>query len=179
MSTAAMSPVLYLDVGMQKVRIANWKIAIADVLIGKVTVIEYSRDKTIRGIGRDYPLPSVVKLVEGFKRNRMKVKFSRINVYRRDDFTCLYCGQKKLTEDLDFDHVIPRSHGGRTTWENIATSCKTCNRRKSNRTPEQAHMRLLKQPKKPHHLPISDLAIDLGQRPPEWRGYWSDTLEST
>lgn len=179
MSTETMSLVLYLDVGMQRSHMKDWKEAIADVLLGKVEVIKYSRDLTIKGVGRTYRMPSVVKLVKSFNRNRRKVKFSRINVYRRDNFSCLYCGEQKKTEDLDFDHVIPRSQKGKTCWENIATSCKGCNRRKSNRTPEQANMRLLKQPKKPHYLPEMEMRMDVSRMPPEWKGYWSDALETT
>ena len=86
-------------------------------------------------------------------RDRQAIRFSRVNIYTRDGFACQYCCQRMDTEDLTFDHVVPRAAGGRTTWENIVTCCVPCNHAKADRTPEQARMRLRARPSKPRYLP--------------------------
>ena len=168
---------LYLDQSYRPLRVENWQRAISDFFLGKVEVVEYSRDRTIRGVNVDHQLPSVVRLVRSFKRDRIRVKFSRINIYARDGFRCGYCGQRFATEDLTFDHVLPRSRGGKTDWKNIVSCCRACNAEKGDRTPEEAGMRLRARPSKPAHLPA--VMVRMGADvPAEWIGYWSGTLES-
>jgi len=82
------------------------------------------------------------------------VKFSRINVYLRDDFTCGYCGRRLPMSQLTYDHVLPRARGGRTDWENILTACTGCNAKKGARTPAESGMRPLRQPFRPTSLPL-------------------------
>ena len=84
--------VLVLDVGMRPLRVEPWQRAICDLFLGKVEVVEYSRDRTIQGVARAWPLPSVVRVVSHFRRERIRVRFSRLNIYARDGFTCQYCG---------------------------------------------------------------------------------------
>ena len=105
----------------------------------------------------------------GMKRG---VKFSRINVFARDEFRCQYCGARKPARELNYDHVIPRVQGGKTVWENIVSSCYECNSRKRGRTPEQAGMKLQRAPVKPRSLPMTPV-IYLGNRhmPPAWSSY--------
>jgi 5-methylcytosine-specific restriction endonuclease McrA len=169
--------VLVLDVGMQVLRVEPWQKAICDVFLGKVEVIEYSKDRTIQGANRTWPLPSVVRTLKRFKRERIKVKFSRLNVYTRDDFRCQYDGQRYPTEELTYDHVNPRARGGKTTWENIVTACVECNKRKADKTLEQSGMRLLKQPKKPAFLPVVSVKMDTRNVPEEWKPYWTAVLD--
>jgi 5-methylcytosine-specific restriction endonuclease McrA len=123
-------------------------------------------------------MPSVVRVLRRFRRDRLRIRFSRLNIYARDRFVCQYCGVRFVSEDLTFDHVLPRSRGGRTTWENIVTCCCACNARKADQTPEQARMRLVRQPVKPQWIPALTVRMDPGSIPPEWRAYWSGTLES-
>lgn len=175
MSTAA---VLFLDAEYRPLRIEPWQRAIADFFLGKIQVVEYSKDKTIQGVHTTYPMPSVVRLVKHFKRDRLRIKFSRLNIYARDGFRCQFCGVQSPTEDLTFDHVMPRSRGGRTCWENIVTACIECNSAKANRTPEEAGMKLLAKPKKPHYLPAVMVKMDRGSMPVEWQPYWSVTLDA-
>src|SRR5258708_5060847 len=112
--------VLVLDVDFRPLRVAHWQTVICDYFLGgKLEVIEYSRDRTIKGVKQDYPMPSVVRVLKRFKRDRLALKFSRLNIYARDGFTCQYCAVRFATEDLTFDHVMPRSRGGKTCWENI------------------------------------------------------------
>jgi 5-methylcytosine-specific restriction endonuclease McrA len=172
-----MNAVLFLDVDWQPMRVAAWSRAITDLFLGKVEVVEYSRDRTIKGVGREYPMPAVVRVLRRFRRERVAIKFSRLNIYMRDRFSCQYCGERFLAEDLTFDHVVPRSVGGRTTWENIVTACVPCNARKANRTPREARMSLRRQPSKPRYLPVVTVRMNERDVPREWRPYWSAPLE--
>ena len=174
METAA---VLVLDVGMRPLRVESWQKVICDLFLGKVEVIEYSRDRTIRSASQIWQMPSVVRIVRQFKREKIRVKFSRINIYARDGFCCQYCRQRFFSEDLTFDHITPRSKGGRTTWENIVTCCVPCNKTKADRNPSEAGMKLVRQPKKPTYLPAITVSMNRNI-PAEWIPYWTASLEN-
>jgi len=103
----------------------------------------------LHGVREAYRVPEVVLLTSFNKLPNQRVKFSRRAIHRRDDYTCQYCGSKPGTEELTIDHITPRSHGGETTWKNCVVSCIRCNQRKDNRTPQQAHMKLMREPFKP------------------------------
>src|SRR6185312_14103271 len=103
-----MTIVLFLDADWQPLRVEPWTRAITDLFLGKVEVIEYSRDRTIKGVTRELPMPAVVRVLRRFRRDRQAIRFSRVNIYTRDGFACQYCGKRMDTEDLTFDHVIPR-----------------------------------------------------------------------
>jgi len=94
-------------------------------------------------------IPRVVVLERWHSPRKTRVRFSRHTVYARDNDTCQYCGARLPRHLLNLDHVIPRSQGGRTTWENVVCCCQECNIRKGGRTPEQAGMKLLRQPTRP------------------------------
>lgn len=124
-------------------------------------------------------VPAVIRLLGKVARKK-GVKFSRINVLTRDRYTCQYCGQRLPMSDLNYDHVVPRSQGGKTVWENIVSACYACNAVKRDRTPEQAGMRLLAKPARPKSLPLAALRVDsLGAIPDAWRSwlYWNVELE--
>jgi 5-methylcytosine-specific restriction endonuclease McrA len=172
---------LVLDIDYRPLRVDDWKRAFSDVMIGKQEVVVYSRDRTIQGVSQTYPMPAVVRVLRRFKRDRIRIKFSRLNIYARDGFACQYCGGRFPTEDLTFDHVVPRAQGGKTCWENIVTCCGGpggCNATKADRTPAQAGMRLLRAPRKPHVLPAVMVKMDATRLPEEWRDYWTDSLSS-
>jgi 5-methylcytosine-specific restriction endonuclease McrA len=94
-------------------------------------------------------VPRVIVLVAHAHLPRHRIRFSRLNVYARDGSTCQYCGRRMARSDLNLDHVVPRSRGGVTSWENVVCSCVPCNLRKGGRTPEEAGMRLLRAPARP------------------------------
>lgn len=171
-----MEAVLILDIDWKPLRIEAWQRAITDLFLGKSEIVEYSRDRTIKGVSREYPMPAVVRLTRRFKRDRIAIKFSRLNIYTRDDFRCAYCGERKPTEDLTFDHVVPRSQGGKTSWTNVISACASCNRQKDSRTPEQAGMKLRRKPVKPRYLPVVTVQMDRRNIPVEWRDYWITDL---
>jgi 5-methylcytosine-specific restriction endonuclease McrA len=99
-------------------------------------------------------VPEVVTLTTYDRLPVLTVPFSRRNVFKRDHFTCQYCGAQPGSAELTIDHVIPRSHGGSSSWDNCVLACVACNRRKANRTPEQAGMVLRKQPVRPRWQPF-------------------------
>ncbi len=128
-------------------------------------------------------VPKVIVLIAFDRIPKRHVRFSRINIYARDDFTCQYCGLRHSRSELNLDHVVPRSLGGRSTWENVVCSCLECNRRKGGRTPEQAGLRLRRAPRRPRWTPIMNLVVS-SARHAEWRpflnvvdaSYWNTEL---
>jgi 5-methylcytosine-specific restriction endonuclease McrA len=152
-----------------------------------LTTIPEDRVKEFEKVARAHPsyaggelevrAPSVMRLTEwdgGVKRG---VKFSRINVFTRDGFRCQYCSKQFGMRDLNYDHVRPRHLGGRTVWDNIVTSCYPCNSKKANRTPEQAGMKLRKQPVKPKSLPMVCPKFDPKGILPSWIPYFGSMLK--
>jgi 5-methylcytosine-specific restriction endonuclease McrA len=115
-----------------------------------------------------------------FRSNHHAVKFSRINIFTRDRYTCQYCYKRFRSEELTFDHVVPIAKSGRKTWENIVTACWRCNNRKSGRTPHEAGMKLLKEPVKPKWTPRLTLMIGIRHAPESWRDYlyWNMELDA-
>jgi len=99
-------------------------------------------------------VPKVLLLREYSQLPVQEVKFTRENLFERDDYRCQYCGNSFDAEHLNMDHVIPRDKGGRTSWENIVTSCIKCNSRKANRLPHQADMHLIRKPERPRWRPF-------------------------
>lgn len=169
---------LVLSQGFEPVNIISWKQAITLLFLGKVEVIEeYDRDIKTTSIA--IKIPAVVRLLNAFRRHKKAVKFSRVNIYGRDKYTCQYCGTKRAIGDLTYDHVLPRAQGGKTTWTNIATCCEGCNRKKANRTPEQAGMKLLKAPMQPMATPVLVVTVSRESVPDAWRDYlyWTAELE--
>jgi 5-methylcytosine-specific restriction endonuclease McrA len=169
---------LVLDQGYAPVKIVSWQRAIQLLFLGKVEVIsEY--DGFVRSTSVVLKIPAVVRLLRAFRRHRKPVKFSRVNIYGRDNYRCQYCGNKFAMSELTYDHVVPRSQGGRTTWTNIVTCCGECNADKAGRTPAQARMRLLKQPVQPVDVPAMVIEVSRSNVPDAWRDflYWTGSLD--
>ncbi len=135
----------------------------------------------IRTVSLRLKIPEVVLLTRYDSFPKHRVTFSRRNIFRRDRYTCQYCGAKPPVDELSIDHVVPRSRGGITSWTNCALSCLRCNRRKGSRTADEAGMRLLQPPGEPAWTPC--LTIPLGKRKTSWqqfisREYWNVELEA-
>ena len=174
-----MNNVLVLDQGYQPHRIVSWQRAVHMIFDNKVEVIE-SYDEDIRSVSITIKMPAVVRLLQRIRGKRQAVKFSRINVATRDAFTCQYCGVRHTLSKLTYDHVVPRSQGGKTVWENIVCACYPCNEAKRDRTPEQSGMPLRKAPVKPSYLPAITMRIDCSDSIPAlWYSwlYWNTELE--
>lgn len=128
--------------------------------------------ETLGLVAGPMPVPRVIVLVTYDRVPKRHVRFSRHNVYARDHDTCQYCGRRLPRSELNLDHVVPRSQGGLSTWDNVVCSCHTCNRRKGGNTPQQAGIRLLKRPVRPAWTPF--LGETFGQaRYREWRPFLS------
>jgi 5-methylcytosine-specific restriction endonuclease McrA len=108
----------------------------------------------IQAVGFELRVPRIVRLTRFEKMPMQAVRFNRKNLFARDEYACQYCGRNESAHKLSLDHVIPRSHGGPTTWENIVCCCLRCNSRKGGRTPKQARMTLMSRPTKPRVNPM-------------------------
>ena len=111
-------------------------------------------ERFIQAVRLRLRVPEVIVLAEYDRLPTAAVSFSRRNVFKRDHWACQYCGGQPGGEELTIDHVIPRSQGGTSTWENCVLACIGCNKRKADRTPHQAGMRLRKVPVRPTWKPI-------------------------
>jgi 5-methylcytosine-specific restriction endonuclease McrA len=137
-------------------------------------------DDWIRTSNSEIQVPRVIRLLAYEKLPRQTVKFNRRNIFARDNNQCQYCGRKFPTSELSLDHVIPRSQGGQSTWENIVCACVACNVRKGGRTPKQAHLSLIRKPEKPRRSPLLNLKLT-HRKYQSWKtflenAYWSVEL---
>jgi len=133
---------------------------------GRAEVVTEYSDKIINSVTQSFFLPKILRLNNRHKTNN-KVKFTRLNVYHRDDFTCQYCDSKYPVNNLTFDHVIPQSKGGSTSWENIVTCCKQCNTRKGDMSVKEFGQELKNYPRRPPWSP--ELCLRLKEDDPqEW-----------
>jgi 5-methylcytosine-specific restriction endonuclease McrA len=154
----------------------SWQDAIKAVFLDRVNIVS-NYERVVRSPSFEMALPSVVSLKNYVKPSRYPA-FTRFNVFLRDRFTCQYCGER---DELTFDHVVPRSKGGTTTWENVVAACSCCNLKKGDRLTRQAHMW-------PARMPYQPTVHDLHQNgrlfPPNylhesWMDYlyWDSVLE--
>ena len=166
-----MTRTLLLNASYEPLLIVGWQRAMTLLFQGKAEVIE-EHDEEVHSVKVTFKIPSVLRMLSMVKiRRRAPVKFTRLNIFTRDGFTCQYCVQKFETEELTFDHVVPVAQGGKKTWENIATACVACNSRKEGRTPEQAGMHLLKKPKQPVWAQMITITIGIKTMPKTWADY--------
>jgi 5-methylcytosine-specific restriction endonuclease McrA len=128
--------------------------------------------ESVGTVRRRIRIPRVIVLLAYERLPKARVRFSRFNIYARDESTCQYCGRRFARAELNLDHVIPRSRGGVTTWENVVCSCVPCNLRKGGRTPEEAGMRLLRSPARPRWTPMFR-NVALRARYREWKPFLS------
>jgi 5-methylcytosine-specific restriction endonuclease McrA len=119
------------------------------VFLDKAELLTHAEDETIRTVDQSYPMPAVIRLFRYINLPYRGVVLTRQNVFKRDKFTCQYCGSPK---SLTLDHIIPRSKGGKTSWSNLVTACQPCNTRKGDRTPDQANLKLRSKPQKPTYM---------------------------
>ena len=135
----------------------------------------------IRSVNFEIQVPRVIRLLMYDRVPKQSVRFNRRNVFARDGNRCQYCGKRFSTSELSLDHVVPRSRGGETSWINIVCSCVKCNVKKGGRTPQEAHMALVKAPVKPKRSPL--LSLKLGNpKYQSWKtfldnAYWSVDLK--
>jgi 5-methylcytosine-specific restriction endonuclease McrA len=139
-------PVLVLNANYEPLNICTTRRAVGLMMSGKAEMLLNGRGE-IRTATLTYPRPSIVRLSYMVHRPHPHVKLTKREIFRRDGFTCQYCGRHTL--HLTIDHVIPRHRGGDHSWHNLVAACPACNRRKGGRTPQEANMTLLRAPREP------------------------------
>ncbi|NNU14952.1 HNH endonuclease [Parvularcula sp. ZS-1/3] len=157
----------------------SWQDTLKAVFLNRVDVVaEY--DTEVHSVSTSMRLPSVVSL-KSYVNHSRKPAFTRFNVFLRDSFACQYCG-KADREDLTFDHVIPRSRGGKTTWQNIVAACSPCNLRKGGKMPKDARMWPAQAPRQPNMFELNEKgrAFPPNYLHESWQDYlyWDAELES-
>lgn len=140
------APVLVLNANFEPVNVCDMRRAIGLILAEKASLVVNGRGE-VKTVNNSFPRPSVIRLQKMVHRPRPQLKLTRREVFRRDNYTCQYCGKK--TSDLTIDHVIPRHMGGKHVWVNVVAACPVCNHRKGGRLPEESNMRLLHKPCEP------------------------------
>jgi 5-methylcytosine-specific restriction endonuclease McrA len=138
-------------------------------------------DDWVRTPSSEIQVPRVIRLLSYDKLPRQTVKFNRRNIFARDNNQCQYCGKRFATTELSLDHVVPRSQGGQSTWDNIVCACLRCNVRKGGRTPREAGMTLIRKPEKPKRSPLLNLKLT-HRKYQSWKtflenAYWSVELK--
>ncbi|MFQ5985397.1 MAG: HNH endonuclease [Alphaproteobacteria bacterium] len=157
----------------------SWQDSVKAVFLDRVNIVsEY--DRVVRSPSVEMRLPSVVSLKHFIPPTR-RPAFTRFNVFLRDRFSCQYCGGVFAAEDLTFDHLVSRSRGGHTTWENVVTACTTCNLKKGERLPSEAGMYPRAKPgvPSPYRLQENGRAFPPNFLHESWRDflYWDTELD--
>lgn len=141
-----MQAVLVLNANYEPLNVCDFRRALGLILADKAILVLNGRGN-IHSINRIMPLPSVIRLQHMVRRPRPILKMTRKEIFRRDSFTCQYCG--KHTGELTVDHIVPRHLGGRHIWRNVVAACPSCNHRKGGRTLAESGMHLLTNPFEP------------------------------
>jgi 5-methylcytosine-specific restriction endonuclease McrA len=157
----------------------NWQETVKAIFLDRVLALSHY-DRVIHSPSLAFRLPSVVALKEYIPQNR-RPPFTRFNVFLRDRFSCQYCGSGRTAAELTFDHVVPRSRGGRTSWDNVVAACTLCNLSKGSRLLRECGMRMLSTPRPPTTFELQERGRAF---PPNflhesWRYflYWDSELE--
>ena len=183
--SATGSPALVLNADFRPLSyyplsLCSWQDAIKAVYLERVSVIENYEQK-VQSPSIFFKLPSVVALKDFIMQKRRPV-FTRFNVFLRDNFTCQYCYQRYSANDLTFDHLVPRSLNGKTTWNNVVSACTSCNLKKGRQLLKHTEMKLTKMPIRPTSAQLQNNGRNF---PPNflhesWRDYlyWDTELQS-
>ena len=144
-------PVLVLNANYEPLNVCSTRRAVTLYLSGKAEMLQNGRG-VIKTVNRSIPQPSIIRLGYMIKRPRPTVRLTKKEVFRRDHYSCQYCGAR--THSLTLDHVNPRSRGGEHTWTNLVTACPECNVKKGGRSLQEARMNLRQPPREPHPTAI-------------------------
>ncbi len=162
-------PVLVLNQSYEPLNICRVRRAVVLLYQNKAEMLE-NGSGFIHSANFEFPVPSVIRLASMIKRPRRSGrKLTRFEVFKRDQYTCQYCGRE--TRQLTLDHVIPRYRGGQHTWENVVSACVPCNRRKAGRTPQECGIRLIRQPSQPRDNGLFYIPTHYPHTRDEWQKY--------
>lgn len=141
--------VLLLSSSYEPIAFCDMKKAITLVFLEKADEVELREDGWVKGVSKNYACPSIIRLKASNKHAKPKIQLNRKNVLKRDNFKCMYCGS---TNGLTIDHIVPKSKGGKTTWENLVTACNPCNNKKDNKYLHEVGFNLRTTPKMPNRI---------------------------
>ena len=161
------SAVLVLNQNYEPLSVCSARRAIIMQLLCKVDVVETYDGLKVHSATRSIPLPSVVRLSWYVNVPYKRILLTRKNIIKRDRHTCQYCGDKKGM--MTVDHVIPKRFQGGDTWENMVCACSRCNNKKGDRPPEQAGLKLARQPRRPNHITFIQSFIGISDE--RWKPY--------
>ena len=159
--------VLVLNQNYEPLSVCSARRALIMQLLGKVEIVETYDGVRVHAVSRSMALPSVVRLGSYVRVPYKKILLTRKNIIKRDGHVCQYCRDTK--GPMTVDHIIPKSHGGQETWENMVCACERCNNRKGDRLAEKAGMKLLRKPRRPSHITFIQSFIGISDR--RWRPY--------
>ncbi|MBV8151269.1 MAG: HNH endonuclease [Candidatus Eremiobacteraeota bacterium] len=162
-----MTDVLVLNFTYEALNITSFQRAVKLIFSGKAEIV-HDRDRLIASPSWELRMPSIIRMLYYIKRPMQKVALTKKNVLLRDDYSCQYCGVRG-ERMMTVDHVIPRSKGGASTWENLVCACMRCNNRKNNRTPHDANMSLKRKPRTPKYIPW--IQVRRHTLPGEWHKF--------
>ena len=162
-----MQQVLVLNASYEPLNVCSLRRAHVLVFKGKAEVVE-ELGRPLRSATSKFPWPHVIRLIQYVRVPRIvQRKISRRALFARDGWRCVYCGTS--SGRLTLDHVLPRSRGGESVWENVVTSCAPCNLRKGNRLPEEVSMKLSRPPRPP--APVLFIRLATPKIPKRWERY--------
>ncbi|MBK6314436.1 MAG: HNH endonuclease [Blastocatellia bacterium] len=162
--------VLVLNASYEPINVCSARRAVVLILKGTARV-EENADRILRSPGSQMPAPSVIRLVDYIHIPFERKSLSRKSILLRDHNMCQYCGRVSSPHDLTLDHVVPRSRGGSSGWENLVACCRPCNSRKGDRTPDEARMTLKKRPQSFSSHVNRQIIRYLGRSDETWRKY--------
>lgn len=166
-STGLKAPVLVLNANFEPLNVCSTKRAMGLLFAGKAELLLDGRG-FIQTVRQAYPRPSIIRLGYMIKRPRPHVRLTKREIFRRDNYTCQYCGNR--SHRLTVDHIIPRHRGGEYSWTNLVTACPMCNLKKGGRTLEEANMMLRRPPHEPRPTAVYLFGNHLSEND-DWRPY--------
>ena len=158
--------VLVLNQDYQAITVCSVQRAFVLVYMEKAELVSDLKDRALVSVTTTFQFPSIIRLYSYVNLPFKRVALSRNNIYKRDGHRCAYCGSR---EQLTLDHVMPKSRGGKDSWQNLVTACMKCNTFKGNRTPEEANMTLRQPPFRPSHIMF--LRDFSGKVQDDWKPY--------
>lgn len=158
--------VLVLNQNYEPLSVCSVRRALLLILRGRAEAVE-KLEVVVRSVSQEFSVPSVVRLERYINAPRRSVVLSKRNIFKRDRFECQYCGKRDAK--LTIDHVVPRTKGGPSTWENMVCACAACNNKKGEQRPEQVGLKLRTQPKRPNSVSFMRNAMGSGQQ--RWKPY--------
>jgi 5-methylcytosine-specific restriction endonuclease McrA len=156
--------VLVLNATYEALNVTSLQRAVKLIFAGKAEVLHHHQ-RVLHAATFEMRMPSIIRMLYYIRRPRQQVALTKKNVLLRDDYRCQYCGCKG-NDPMTVDHVVPKSIGGPSTWENLVCACLTCNNRKNNRTPNDANMHLTRKPRMPKYIPW--IQVKRHTLPGEW-----------